>query len=72
MKKGDWYDTAVDAAQKAGIVQGVGEGRFAPEASISREEMAVMVMRAYTYLSGKHLSDETKGSKASFRDVDSL
>ncbi len=72
MKKGYWYDTTVDAAQKAGIVQGVGEGRFAPEASISREEMAVMVMRAYTYLSAKHLSDDTKGAIASFRDADRI
>ncbi|MGM0881362.1 MAG: S-layer homology domain-containing protein [Bacillota bacterium] len=72
VKKGKWFDTAVEAVQEAGIVQGVDEDRFAPDAPISREEMVVMVMRAYTYLNGKAIADEANASKASFHDADSI
>ncbi|OME01437.1 hypothetical protein BSK64_21605 [Paenibacillus odorifer] len=49
----EWYAEEVAQAVEAGIVHGVSETRFAPEAPISRQEMAVMVMRAYEYVSGK-------------------
>ncbi|TCZ77382.1 hypothetical protein E0485_10300, partial [Paenibacillus albiflavus] len=42
-----WYSEAVLAAAEAGIVSGTGDNRFNPEANISREEMIVMLMRAY-------------------------
>jgi len=42
---GRWYSTAVVWAFDAGVVRGVGEGRFAPNALISRQELAVMVHR---------------------------
>jgi len=45
VKPGDWYYEAVHAAYKAGIVTGY-EGRFHPDKPISREEMAVMIVRA--------------------------
>lgn len=48
-----WYAEEVAQAVEAGIVHGVSETYFAPEAHISRQEMAVMVMRAYAYVSGK-------------------
>ncbi|TCS72304.1 S-layer homology domain-containing protein [Effusibacillus lacus] len=44
-----WYAPYVDAVYKAGLVKGVGEGRFAPEQLITREEMAVLVMRALKF-----------------------
>ena len=40
-----WYYGYVEAAAQAGIVKGE-KGKFLPEQLISREEMAVMVMRA--------------------------
>ena len=43
---GQWYSTAVSWAQQSGIVQGVGENRFAPMDSITREQLAVMLWRA--------------------------
>lgn len=43
---GAWYSAYVAAAVKAGIVSGVGGDKFAPSATISREEMAVMLVRA--------------------------
>lgn len=43
--EGKWYASWITAASKAGIVQGVGGGRFAPESTITRQEAAVMVRR---------------------------
>lgn len=42
-----WYASAVEAARQHGIVSGKGDGTFQPNASITREEMALMLMRAY-------------------------
>lgn len=44
-----WYTDAVTWATSAGIVNGTGEGKFSPNASISREEMATMMMRYAKY-----------------------
>lgn len=43
---GSWYAGFVDTAAKYGIVNGVGNGKYAPEATITRQEAAVMVARA--------------------------
>lgn|GEM_PF-1707625 len=49
----DWYAEAVSAAYGAGLIAGRPEGRFDPNATITREEMAVMLVRAYAYGAGK-------------------
>lgn len=41
-----WFAGAVGAAAKADIVDGMDNGDFAPNASITREQMAVMISRA--------------------------
>lgn len=41
-----WYFSSVETAYNLGIITGVGNGMFAPDALISRQEMAVMVQRA--------------------------
>ncbi|MFD2330334.1 alpha-amylase family glycosyl hydrolase [Cohnella sp. GCM10020058] len=46
---GAWYEDAVSAAAEAGIVSGRSASAFAPNEGITREEMAVMLMRAYDY-----------------------
>ncbi|MEW5762765.1 MAG: S-layer homology domain-containing protein [Bacillota bacterium] len=43
---GKWYFGAVEAANRAGLVKGVSGGRFDPLRAITREEMAVLVLRA--------------------------
>jgi hypothetical protein len=43
---GDWYYGSVNAAVNAGLVSGVGDSLFAPNAPITREQMAVMVSKA--------------------------
>lgn len=44
-----WYREAVSKALAAGLVSGVSDTEFAPEQSITREQMAVMLMNAYAY-----------------------
>jgi hypothetical protein len=51
--KGSWYEQAVSAAVVAGIINGVSPTSFKPNAAISREEMAVMLVRAYEGRGGK-------------------
>ncbi|WP_284645081.1 S-layer homology domain-containing protein [Paenibacillus silviterrae] len=41
-----WYASSVEAVAQAGIVDGVGERRYAPEERITREQMAVMLVKA--------------------------
>ncbi|RAV00993.1 S-layer homology domain-containing protein [Paenibacillus sp. YN15] len=45
----DYYAQAVEAVRKAGIADGRGEGYFAPDAVITREEMAVLLTRAMRF-----------------------
>ncbi|WP_025845415.1 S8 family serine peptidase [Paenibacillus ehimensis] len=42
----DWFADDIAAAYEAGLVNGVEEGRFDPHASISRQDLAVMLSRA--------------------------
>ncbi|NOU95764.1 hypothetical protein GC093_21430 [Paenibacillus sp. LMG 31456] len=42
----DWHAGNVGAAAKAGLVEGLDNGSFAPNANITREQMAVMIGRA--------------------------
>ena len=51
--KGKWYTGAVDWAAENGIVNGMGEGKFNPTASITREQMCTMIVRFADYMSMK-------------------
>ncbi|OAB26581.1 pullulanase [Paenibacillus macquariensis subsp. defensor] len=42
-----WYASAVATAYHSGLVKGKNELTFAPQETITREEMAVMILRAY-------------------------
>ena len=50
--EGKWYYDYISAATKAGLIKGVDSNHFAPDANITREQMATMITRAYTYLYG--------------------
>ncbi len=41
-----WYFNSVETAYNLGIITGIGDGKFAPNALITRQDMAVMVVRA--------------------------
>lgn len=48
----EWYANDVKKAAKAGIIQG-SNGNFHPGDPVTRQEMAVMINRAYSYAGGK-------------------
>jgi hypothetical protein len=45
-----WYGAYVKAANQAGLVNGMSDNTFDPNAYITREQMATMIMRAYNTL----------------------
>jgi len=58
--QGAWYSEAIATAVQAGIVKGIDDTHFAPNASITREQMASLLVRAYEYKSGGSLLDSDK------------
>ncbi len=64
-----WYFQSVETAYNLGIITGVSDGVFAPDALITRQDMAVMVSRAAA-VAGKAISEtvEAKG----FADASSI
>ena len=61
---GSWYEDAIGAAADAGLVNGMTEDKFAPNEKITREQMAVMLVRAYEW----KLGTQTSGSAVQFTD----
>ncbi|GAA0388233.1 hypothetical protein GCM10008933_19000 [Paenibacillus motobuensis] len=49
----DWYAEAIAAVSELGIVNGRSTSSFDPRATITREEMAVILVRAYEYSRGQ-------------------
>ena len=63
VKKGAWYETAVLTVNVSGIMEGKGDGKFAPNASMTRAELVTVLYR---------LSEETffgSDDALNFRDV---
>src|SRR5690606_10256450 len=48
------------AAYRAGIISGKSNTRFAPEENLSRQEMAVIIYRAYQYATEQPINIEEK------------
>ena len=46
VKSGQWYTGAIEWAYTSGVVGGVGDGKFDPDAKITREQMCVMIVNA--------------------------
>ncbi|EOC99555.1 S8 family peptidase [Caldisalinibacter kiritimatiensis] len=63
-----WYKEGIDKAYKAKIVNGVGDGVFNPDGNITREEMASMIMRAYSYTTTTNLDDIVTTAEVKFKD----
>ncbi|USB33946.1 pullulanase [Paenibacillus sp. YPG26] len=70
VKPGAWYAAYVNAAVKAGIVNGRSKDTFAPNATISREEMAVMLIRALEVKQGKKV--DAAASAQAFTDASKI
>ena len=69
-----WYADAVNWAAKKGYVSGVGEGMFAPDASITREQMALILYRyaGSPDASGMALKEFADGDSVSAYAVDAV
>ncbi|WP_435165700.1 glycoside hydrolase family 66 protein [Paenibacillus glycanilyticus] len=50
---GAWYSKELSAAYEAELIQGDASGRFNPNAPITRQELAVMLLRAYKLAGGE-------------------
>ncbi|MCE3202636.1 S8 family serine peptidase [Paenibacillus sonchi] len=61
VKSSDWYAKDVAAASKAGLILGVGKGKFAPTQKVTRQELAVILDRAL-----KLTGTELKAANPSF------
>jgi len=68
VKSGDWYANAIEAAYKAGIIEGDGKNAR-PNDSITREEMTAIAMRAYEMMT--QYKEENIGA-TSFSDDKSI
>ncbi len=53
-----WYSAEVETAFKAGLVDGISSTDFAPEAQITREQIAVMLMNAHAIVNDRSDSIE--------------
>lgn len=60
-----WYAGVVAAAHEAGLVNGKSASTFAPEGSITREEMATILVRAYELKTGATIASD---AAVSFED----
>lgn len=64
-----WYASSIAAAYEKGIITGRSEDTFAPEDSVSREEMASMIYKAYLFHTGRNAA---VNRLSSFRDADHI
>ncbi len=63
---GSWYKKAVDWAVQQGIVNGVGNNRFAPDQAITREQMAAVI---YRYAGWKQYNPASGADLSAFTDA---
>ncbi|MGE4353916.1 MAG: S-layer homology domain-containing protein, partial [Oscillospiraceae bacterium] len=68
VQTGQWFTGAIDWASANAIVSGTGNGKFAPEKTISRQELAVMLYR-YARYQGLNLS---LSADLSFNDAEEI
>ncbi|QZY54245.1 S-layer homology domain-containing protein [Crassaminicella profunda] len=70
VKKDTNKATYIEAAYRAGIIKGMGDGTFDPNRTIKREEIAVIVMKAYEKKGNKHKINQSP--TLSFSDKDDI
>ncbi|MGG4146278.1 discoidin domain-containing protein [Paenibacillus algorifonticola] len=68
--EGQWYTAYVEAAQASGIIKGAGNDRYDPDKEMTREQMAVMVINAYTYATGQTTFAVGDEDNTGFEDLD--
>ncbi|MDR6883695.1 cadherin-like beta sandwich domain-containing protein [Bacillus sp. 3255] len=65
----DWFAKEVGAAYQAGIIAGDAQHMFDPNRSITREEMAVMLVRAYEHRVGSKLEPFLEASSKDASEI---
>lgn len=70
----EWFAGVVNAAAKAGLVDGYEDGSFRPNAPITREELAAMIVRSFEYAGGQTTVDAStqSGILAPWSDADQI
>lgn len=53
VKNNDWFAKDVATAVNAGLINGLPDGTFAPNKVITREQMAIIIVRAYEFKKGE-------------------
>lgn len=69
VEKDMWYSKSIAWASENNIVKGVGEGMFAPNANITREQIAVIL---YNYANFKNKSTDNKATLDKYADNSSV
>lgn len=64
----DWYYEYVNVAALHGLVSGVGSGKFDPNAKITRQDMAIMIMKAYE----KRIGTSVKSVPVEIKDISAV
>jgi hypothetical protein len=65
-----WYSKELSAAYAAGLVRGSGDNRFGPEDRLTREQLAVLLVRAYDYMQSQTEAAQTaESSLAAYDDA---
>ncbi|WP_052087798.1 S-layer homology domain-containing protein [Paenibacillus wynnii] len=67
-----WYATDAGLAAKLGLVQGYEDGSFRPNASVTREQMAVMAGRAIQLLQTAVTKDAGNATTIHFNDAEDI
>lgn len=66
VKDDDWYGDAVRWAERAGVVSGTSATTFAPNAAITREQLAAILMNYANY---KHENTSARADLSKYSDV---
>lgn len=70
VKANDWFADSALKANAAGIIQGDAKGSFAPGNMITREEMAAIAVRAYSYYRGVNADRIITTQEVRFTDME--
>ena len=68
IKEGEWYTESIAWAAEKGIVHGVGNGKFAPQEYVTREQAAVMIANFLSYCG----IESHSAAAAAFSDQDQI
>ncbi|GFN32776.1 S-layer homology domain-containing protein [Paenibacillus xylaniclasticus] len=72
IKSSDWFAPYVAAAANKGIITGRSADTFAPNATITRAEMATMIARALRLTSGEAEVKDVDGELSKFKDASAI